>query len=135
MRLSWMAVAFGSTMGLTVSAQAVAQAQPYDPQPYETPRYSTDAPATLDKNFGLPTFGIPGADLPQQRTMATDPLAMEKPGFFKKPAEFALPQPREWRPGGTVMETPLFTTSEAPAPGYTTQMETGAFGSEAPKRR
>lgn len=139
MRLTWITAAFGTAVGLTISGHAVAQGQPpntqvqqYEQAPqYETPKYTPYAPPVLDKNFGLPTFGMPGADLPQQRTMATDPVAVVPPDVFKRPPDFALPRAEEWRPGGTAMETPGYTTTDGSLPGYTTQSETGGFGTQA----
>ena len=132
MRLSWMSAALGSAAGLTVSVQAIGQPQPYERQPYESPRYTPGAPATLDKTFGLPTFGMPGADLPQQKTMAPDVQPLEKADVLKAPPDFVFPKTREWTPGGTAMETPLFTTSEGLTAGDTTQSETGGFGTQQP---
>ena len=138
MRLSWIAAVFGLAVGLTVSAQAIAQGQANvqareygGTQPYETPRYTPMVPMTLDKNFGLPTFGMPGADLPQQRTMAPDPVPPVAPDVVKRPPDFALPRAAEWRPGGTKMETPSYTTSDGGLTGDRTQPETGGFGTQA----
>lgn len=138
MRLSWIAAAFGLAAGLTVSAQAIAQVQtnPQTPQyggaqPYETPRYTPMVPMTLDKNFGLPAFGMPGADMPQQRTMVPDPVPPVATDAVKRAPDFVLPKAAEWRPGGTKMETPLYTTSEGGLTGDRTQSETGGFGTQA----
>ena len=132
MRFSWLP-ALGSVVAMGVSGQAVAQvqAQPYDRLPYETPRYVPSVPPPLDKSYGLPTFGMPGTELPQQKTMATPVPLLDKADLLPKaPADVPFAKAPEWRPGGTKMETPLFTTSENAAPGYTTQFETGSFGTQ-----
>lgn len=137
MRLSWMSAALGLAVGLTVSVQAIAQVQPqpYDAQPYETPRYTPSVPAPLDKSYGLPTFGMPGAGLPQQRATTPDIPPLDKADLLKARPDFDFARAREWTPGGTAMETPLFTTSESLTTGDTTQSETGGFGTQAPAGR
>jgi hypothetical protein len=90
---------------------AFAQGQ----QQYDTPLYTTSAPTEVDKNYGLPTFGMPGADMPQQKTMAPEkkPEDSATPDFFKDAKEIALPQrPRSTSTGSSSSETPLYTTTE-----------------------
>ncbi len=94
---------------------AVAQGQ----QQYDTPLYTTSAPAEVDKNYGLPTFGMPGADMPQQKTMAPEkkPEDSATPDFFKDAKEIALPQRPPSTSTGSSTETPLYTTNEGSTTG------------------
>jgi hypothetical protein len=137
MRLSWIPTAAGVAMGLTISGQAFAQARvnpqtpQYDQAPqYETPKYVPATRPMLDKNFGLPTFGMQGAELPQQRTQAPVPVPVEPTDVFKRPPDYVLPRAGEWRPGGTAMETPLYTTTDGSVAAYTTQPETDGIGTQ-----
>ncbi|HEY0184465.1 MAG TPA: hypothetical protein VGC09_16795 [Rhodopila sp.] len=97
-------------------AGAVAQTQ----QSYDTPLYTPQAPAGLDSSYGLPSFGMPGSELPQQKTTAPERAAPVKPDFFPPPSEIALPKPGASIPGRADMETPLYTTSQ----GSTTSTST-----------
>lgn len=105
-------------IGFTAALPAFAQNRPYD-----TPLYSTQPPAALDKNYGLPTFGMRGAELPQQRTMAPEVQPREKPDFFKGSSELTIPRGRA---SGSSMETPLYTTTDGATTGGLT---TGGFSS------
>jgi hypothetical protein len=63
-------------IGLTVTltlAWTAGHCQATDQDTYATPLYGTSKPEPIDPNYGLPSFGMPGADLPRQRTMAPDP--------------------------------------------------------------
>ena len=91
-------------VGFTAAIPAFAQGRPYD-----TPLYTTQPPAALDKNYGLPTFGMRGAEMPQQRTMAPEAQPREKPDFFKDSSDLTIPRGRA---SGSSMETPLYTTTE-----------------------
>ncbi|MBS0640721.1 MAG: hypothetical protein JSS43_12655 [Proteobacteria bacterium] len=53
-------------------AQKIAPSRQYN-DPVDTPARTYTAPSqpTLDKNYGLPTFGTPDAVTPKQRTLAT----------------------------------------------------------------
>lgn len=119
-----LAVGFGALAALPAVAQ---------PKIAPSREYSTTPPATLDKNFGLPTFGMPGADLPQQRTQApkaapkTDPdffapppqpeaEASGTPDFFSTTSDLTLPKSPRPIPGTASPETPMFTTGQ----GYST---------------
>ena len=68
-------------MGLAALTAAPAMAQKIAP----SREYSSTPPATLDKNYGLPTFGTPGAGMPQQRTQAPKPGVKTDPDFFAPP--------------------------------------------------
>jgi hypothetical protein len=100
-----------TALAVLPAIRAVAQDQPQ----YETPEYTTQTPSTLDKNYGLPTFGMPGSELPQQKTMAPPKEVPAKPGFFPDPTETALPRPRT--PAQSGSETPLYTTTEGSTTG------------------
>ena len=103
----------------------------FNPAAFSIPPTVPSVPPPLDKSYGLPTFGMPGTELPQQKTMATPVPLLDKADLLPKaPADVPFAKAPEWRPGGTKMETPLFTTSENAAPGYTTQFETGSFGTQ-----
>ena len=158
---AWMVPACVTALAALPAASAVAQDQP--PQ-YETPLYTTSPPAALDPNYGLPSFGMPGSDLPQQRTMGTPakadpsakPDASAKPNaadtegaasgtasstqdFFKGSTEIALPAPRTSPSTRPDSETPLYTTSQGSTTGEAnaTTGETPLFddGSDQPARR
>jgi hypothetical protein len=132
-----------TAMAALPAGGAVAQDQPPD---YETPLYTTQPRAALDPNYGLPSFGMPGAELPQQRTMGTpekpDPTKTDQADtsgaaggagtaggaasgttdFFAGSTEIALPQPRT-SPSQTSpsaqpdSDTPLYTTSQGSTTG------------------
>lgn len=100
--------------GALSAGGALAQNQPKftEDQPrYETPLFNSPAPTPLEQNYGLPTFGMPGATLPQQKATTMEKAGPTKTDFFKDATEIELPKarPSARRPD---METPLFTTSE-----------------------
>lgn len=122
--LAALAVGFGAMTVLPAWAQ---------PKIAPSREYSTTPPAGLDKNFGLPTFGMPGADLPQQRTQAPKPApktdpdvfapppaadaeASGTPDFFSTTTDLTLPRAARPIAGTASPETPMFTTGE----GYST---------------
>lgn len=123
--LGALAVGFGAMTALPACAQ---------PKIAPSRTYSTTPPAGLDKNFGLPTFGMPGAETPQQRTQAPKPAAKTDPDIFAPPAAAAdadaagtpdffstttdMTPPNAARPipGTASPETPMFTTGQ----GYST---------------
>jgi hypothetical protein len=89
---------------------------------YETPGYMPRVPTVLDPNYGLPTFGMPDAELPQQRTMATERgLAEPLPVLDRPPPDFTVPTGQAARAGDVtppaVPETPVYTTSETGTTG------------------
>jgi hypothetical protein len=49
--------------------------------PYETQLYRPPS-STLEPNYGVPSFGLPGSELPKQRTMATQRSASTEPDFL-----------------------------------------------------
>lgn len=49
-------------------------------QSYQTPLYTPPTPSSLDKNYGMPAFGMPGAELPRQRTLAPRDQNATRPG-------------------------------------------------------
>lgn len=104
MRLPWILTAFA-----IAGAAYPALAQPTD---YQTPLYSSSPPAVLDKNFGLPTFGMPGSELPQLKTMAPEKEPPPKQDFFAGSTDMPLPKARRSMGSGSATETPLFTTSQ-----------------------
>jgi hypothetical protein len=80
-------------------------------------QYSTPAPERLDKSYGLPTFGTPGAAMPQQKAVA--PKAQERP-----PAPFTG-LPTFAKPDAEPSDTPDFfqrpsglTSSETGVPNF-----------------
>jgi hypothetical protein len=135
-----------SAAALIVAAPAFAQGliaptQQYaHTPPYETPLYKS-RPSTLDKNYGLPTFGMPGAELPKQRTMAPVARRTDNPSADGRRSDGQLapgPQPQDDSPeaaSGSVPdffptarkfvlpselatgsgETPMFTTTDGTA--------------------
>jgi len=102
-------------VAILAAAPAVAQ-KPRD----ENARYTKSPDAKVDPNFGLPTFGMPGADIPRQsmaappRSADATPVGPAQPGsadgapdFFKRPpggstgfADFASPATRRPTSGG-----------------------------------
>jgi hypothetical protein len=118
---------------LSVTAPAVAQKKIAPSVDYKTApsvEYRTPPPETLDKNYGLPTFGLPGSEPARKRTATATPQMPERPDafqpwtgmrpapdtetsdtpdFFSASTDFTAPKPRK---GASTMETPLFTTSE-----------------------
>jgi hypothetical protein len=146
-RPAWMSRAWIVALCVTAMAalpvwRAVARDQP---QQYETPLYTTQPPSALDPNYGLPSFGMPGSELPQQRTMGTstkaDPTAKSGSAdaaggtgsgtqdFFAGSTEIALPRPRTSPSSQTDSETPLYTTSQGSTTGetYSTTGETPLY--------
>ena len=153
MKLSGM---LATLIGLAVATPVLAQTAGYEQTPaYETPKYQAGPSTPLDKNFGLPTYGMPGSELPQLKTMAPvqrtpekpDPFApstglsdrdsaskddtptSDTPDFFNNPSNLDLPKTNSARPGIATMETPLYTTDHgdsADAPGN--DMTTGTLG-------
>ena len=143
---------------ITVAIMAPAPAQE---QSYETRLYMARPQEKPDENFGLPTFGLPGADLPQKTTApAADAEATRTaPGtearqsdadFFNSAGHFAndfpdvaLPSDRRQTSNqvspstsnGTsslsMDSTPSSTTDDTPL--YTTSdgMTTGDIGSSS----
>lgn len=49
----------------------------------DTSQYRPTAP-TLDRNYGLPSFGLPGAELPQQKATATPEAPSSEPDFLSR---------------------------------------------------
>lgn len=122
--LAALAVGLGAAIALPACAQ---------PKIAPSREYSNAPPAGLDKNFGLPTFGMPGAETPQQRTQApkaepkTDPDLFAPPAdadaktrgvpdFFSATADLTVPKAGQPSPGTASPETPAFTTGQ----GYST---------------
>lgn len=136
-------ILIASVVGMAAAVPAFGQTEPY-----ETPKYMPAQPSVLDPNYGLPSFGMPGSELPQQRTQAPDPVVPEKPDVFKSttdftvskradPTDFAFPKAAGPTTGDTTAgdtttgdttaalttETPLYTTTEA---GSTTGSDTSS---------
>jgi hypothetical protein len=93
------------TIGLTIAGPALAQGQQF-----ETPLYTTGNQSSLDRNYGLPSFGMPGSELPVQRTTAPEPVTAEKPDFFRESSDLSVAKKRT--AGSAETETPLYTTSD-----------------------
>jgi len=83
---------------------------------YETPKYRPAPTTPLDKNYGLPNFGMPGSELPQQRTQAPkvqplpppDAFANTPPSYAPKTPEPEPPDtPDFFRNAGPDFNTPL----------------------------
>jgi len=132
MKRVWLSAVCVATMGLVTSVPAGAQVPadtqvPADAQvqPYETPQYMPAPEATLDKNFSLPTFGMPGSELPQQKTMATERPPPKQPDVFANTFDLILPKPQA--AAGSNMVTPPYTTSFGSRTDDTTRLETGGL--------
>jgi hypothetical protein len=111
----WRSWILAGLAGLSAASPGAAQ-----PPPAGTQLYMTQPPAALDRNFGLPTFGMPGSELPQQRTMAPENRTPPPPDFFAGSSNSALPKTLPPSPAFAGMETPLFTTTEGVTTGDTT---------------
>jgi hypothetical protein len=93
------------------------------PAPYETPLYRAPS-STLEQNYGVPSFGLPGSELPKQRTMATQRSTSGEPDFLSSLGarskadddEDAWPKPTKL---GTAGETPDVTTPDTTDSGGT----------------
>ena len=129
-----LAVGFGALIALPAMAQ-----QKIAP----TREYSTTPPTPLDKNYGLPSFGMPGtADTLQQRTQAPKPGVKTDPDFFAPPppaeaegpstpdffsgtTDLTLPRAPSAKAGTAGSETPMFTTGQgfSTGDGYSTQRQ------------
>lgn len=112
----WMVPACIAIVGILSAGEAAAQSDTQN----QTPGYTTEGPVGVDPNYGLPTFGTPGAEVPQP--VKTEPDKQAGPAssdFFSGSTEIALPRFRVPKPGATDMETPLFTTSEGLTTGDT----------------
>jgi hypothetical protein len=87
-RLSAAACARRFSIGAAFSLWAIVPAfcqtpTPYGqtPPPYETPLYRPPS-STLEQNYGVPSFGLPGSELPKQRTMGTQRSTSVEPDFL-----------------------------------------------------
>jgi len=129
MSRAWMLPACVAALGAFPAGGAGAQ----DQQQYETPLYTAPPPTPLDQTFGLPTFGMPGTELPQQRTMASErevptseKAVSAEADFFKGSSDIALPKARPLNPAGSDTETPLFTTSSDATSALAGETETAS---------
>jgi hypothetical protein len=120
MRVTWILPTCTAVLAALPAAGGFAQ----DQQQYETPLYTTQTPSALDKNYGLPTFGMQGAELPQQKATAPEAAVPADPDFFKRAPEVALPkaQTSTAMQTGSEPETPLYTTPEGSTTGDTTSL-------------
>jgi hypothetical protein len=111
-------LAIGGALSLWAIVPAFCQAPPYETQLYRPPS------STLEQNYGLPSFGLPGSELPKQRTMATQRSKSSEPDFLSslgarpKTDDEAdwLTKPKNLRAAG---ETPDMTTQGASDGGGT----------------
>ncbi len=140
-----------------LAAPAAAQGLIAPTQRYGTPLYNT-RPSTLDKNYGLPTFGMPGSELPKQRTMAPvgrqaatpspdgrgpdgkraptpspaddspEAASGKVPDFFAAARKLVLPSERSSGAG----ETPLFTTTDGSTRSVFAMPNAGGTAVETP---
>jgi hypothetical protein len=114
MRFEWVLPTYAALLAALPAAGALAQSQQY-----ETPLYTTQSPATLDQSYGLPSFGMPGAELPQQKATASDPAAPAESEFFTRRPEVVLPKPQTSTAMQSETETPLYTTPQGSTTGDT----------------
>lgn len=132
---AWVALASVAALGALPVGAALAQ-----DQQYETPRYTPLAPAGLEKNYGLPTFGMPGNEVPQRKmtapatatpeTMAPETTTSSVPDFFQHSPDTTLPKIQDAKPEGVKLgdsdtDTPLYTTSQGSTTDDTTLSRTG----------
>jgi hypothetical protein len=114
---AWFAPICIAALGVLPAGGARAQ---QNDQSYETPQYDSQGTSTLDKNYGLPTFGMPGADMPRQRTMAPEKEAPDRPDALAGSSSITLPTRRPSASARPDSETPLYTTPEGSTTGDTT---------------
>jgi hypothetical protein len=121
MRHSWKLTALACA---TLASPAFAQ-QKIAP----SVEYRSVPPTPLEKNYGLPTFGQQGSEMPRKKASAPEAQQPERPDAFQPFTGFNAPQPQtsdtpdffagstdltlpKARKGASGMETPLFTTTE-----------------------
>jgi hypothetical protein len=105
------AAAIGTTV--VVAGQAVAQGRQF-----ETPLYTTGGQSSLEKNYGLPTFGQPGMEVPKPQATAPQAEPTPKTDFFAGTSDLTLSRNRGTTETETDMETPRYTTSQGTTDGY-----------------
>ena len=94
--------------GLILAGNARAQTQAY-----ETPLYKMPQREGLNPNYGLPTFGMPGSDLPPQKALASPETANSQSDIFKSPRRTTDVQKAAPSPDASdTFETPTYTTSQ-----------------------
>lgn len=132
MRNPWVVAGWATLLGVLPVGVAFGQA----PAPaYETPQYDAQPPEPLDKNYGLPTFGMPDAQLPQQKTNAPAAAAGAPtvPDFFNQAPSSELPAPDVAAAPGQGSQTPsdqeATPSDQGETPLYTTQTGAGAMTS------
>jgi hypothetical protein len=87
MKASWMLAALAAlAAGPAVAQQLIAPSRSYGT--YATPKSS------LEKGYGLPTFGTPGAMEPKQKTMEPKPVQPEQPDPFRPSTTLGTAEPR-----------------------------------------
>jgi hypothetical protein len=126
----WIISACAAVLGGLAANGAVAQEQPQS----ETPLYTTTESAGLNKDYGLPSFGMPGAELPRQKATAIEKDAPGIPDFFQNSPVVALPRPGSPGSPDPNMETSLYTTPQGSTTGDTgsSAANTGSSTLDAP---
>lgn len=117
MRHYWLVPA----IGIALAAPAWAQ-----DDSYETPQYTT-TPSTLEKDYGLPTFGSVDAFVAQQKTQAPQPEATSSADPLARPPDRPLPSTSD-------AETPLYTTGGDTALSDSSTDTTGEAAAAAASR-
>lgn len=108
MKSVWCIVIVASAV-LGAAGPSMAQTRGGKPSPYtETP------PPGLDKNYGLPTFGMPGYEPPKPKAVAPEANGTATgPDFYARTPESRFTLPRQTGTTGySTTETPLYTTQE-----------------------
>lgn len=99
-----------------ISATCVLPSMTFAQPTYAPTRsYGTSQRQGLDPNYGLPSFGMRGSELPQQKTMATPPEAPSSSALSflndDSQTDNDTLDLKPKRPGlASTGETPLFTT-------------------------
>lgn len=96
---------------------------------YETPLYSAPRTGGLDPNFGMPSVGRTGRQVPPRRGTASLERDDDKLGFFdQKRDDTGLRSARRDGAFASDMETPSFTTQdsqgESGPPSYDSSTDT-----------
>jgi hypothetical protein len=116
-----------------LAQQRIAPSRTYgQDQAYETPKYRPAPSTPLEKNYGLPSFGMQGSELPQQRTQAPKVKPPVPPDPFKSaPPEYTLttPQPEPPDTPDFFSNRPLDLTLPAPQPAAPGNARNNAAGS------
>jgi hypothetical protein len=96
----------GMTAGPAVAQQLIAPSRSYGT--YAPPK------STLEKGYGLPTFGTPGAMEPKQKTMEPKPVQPEQPDPFRPSTTLGTAAPQSSGTPDFFAAAPSANSSDTP---------------------